>query len=686
MATIKKTKKRTPPKKSAGIQAKAKSNKKQTGFGAAKKSGGAGYPKKKPGTSLSGYLIGTIDSSTKGYGFLSVEGMDEDIFIPANAMNGAMHGDTVKALKTSSKRGGGEGEVVAVLERGYKTIVCSFVDNGGYFYAESDERKFAGDIAIAKNAALNAKNKDKVVVQITSYDTFKGIEGKVIEVLGQPDEKNVDMLSIIRAHNLYETFPKSVLAEADRQPDSVLPDEWQGRTDFTDCASITIDGEDSRDFDDAVYIEKLDGFYRLYVHIADVTHYVKFNSKLDKEAFKRGTSVYFPDLVLPMLPKKLSNGICSLNENVERLVLSCIMDIDGAGNTLRHKIAEGVIKSKHRMTYNKVFKILEGDTELNKQYADIAPMLKNMEELSKILFKKRENRGAVEFDLTESQIILDDETGKVKEITKKPRLNSHRMIEEFMLAANETIAAHMFSLQSPFVYRSHEAPPSEKLETLNDFLSAVGAEHDLSEKPSPKEIAQLLKSAPENLAPVINRVALRSMSKATYEPVNNGHFGLAAEFYCHFTSPIRRYPDLCIHRIIKDYLHNGKSCFAKYEDFVAEASKVSSERERDAEKAEREVDDLKKAEFMSHKIGEKFEGTISGVTEWGFFVELENSCEGLVRTENLPGISYLYNPRTLSLSNGALTYRIGDKVKIIVESAAASRINFILDQDVQEFN
>jgi ribonuclease R len=379
-----------------------------------------------------------------------------------------------------------------------------------------------------------------------------------------------------------------------------------------------------------------------------------------------------------MLPQELSNGICSLNEGVDRLCLSAVMDIDKSGKAVKHKITEGVIRSAHRMTYNNVAKILDGDTELCARYADLIPMLNLMKELAHILFSKRVRRGTVEFDLPECEVILD-ENGKTVDIRKHPRLLSHRIIEEFMLAANETVAESMYNLKSPFVYRSHEAPSSEKIEALKDFLGSLAIQFELKgDKPMPLDFANLLEGIDENLKSVVNRVALRSMSKAAYEPISIGHFGLAAEFYCHFTSPIRRYPDLMIHRIIKDYLKNGKQAFDKYRALTEEVSARSSERERGAERAERDVDDLKKAEFMADKIGESFEGIVSGVTEWGLFVELDNSVEGLIRTERLPGDSYLYNPKNLSLSNGASFFKIGDRLAVTVESVNKDKIAFIL--------
>ena len=622
-------------------------------------------------------LVGTIECNPKGYGFVTVKGRDKDVFVSASDLNGAMHGDTVEISVISNIKDGGEGRVTAIIERADPRVVGTFVACSGYGYVIPDNLKIAREIFVAQNGIGLAKHDDKVVVEITDLTAGK-FSGKIVEVLGQADDKGVDILSIVRSYHLYETFPKGVVKEADNTPSAVTADEKNVRADFTSELVITIDGDDSRDFDDAVSLTKDGEIYRLGVHIADVSHYVKSGSKLDKEAFARGTSVYFPDRVLPMLPLKLSNGICSLVENEERLTLSVIMDIDERGKVVKSAVKEGVIRSRHRMTYNKVAAILNGDEALCKEYEDIVDMLKEMKVLSQILTNKRKRRGAIEFEIPESEIILD-ENGTVVDVRKKQPLISHKIIEEFMLVANETVAETMFDRKSPFIYRAHEVPPAEKIEALEEFLSGLGIEFKRDEKvPKPSDFAALLEKLDEKIAPVVNRVTLRAMTKASYEAVNKGHFGLAAPFYCHFTSPIRRYPDLAVHRIIKDFLKNGSKIFAKYENVVDDIALQSSERERLAEKAERDVDDLKKAEYMKDKIGQSFDGVISGVTEWGLFVELDNSVEGLVRIEKLAGDGFKYNPRLLSLSNGALTYRMGDSVTVTVESVNESRVNFLL--------
>ncbi len=625
-------------------------------------------------------LVGILECSPKGYGFVAVKGREKDVFVAMSDMNGAMHGDKVEIGVISNRKGGGEGRVLRIAEHASPNVVGTFTGRGDYGYVTPDNARIGWDIYVAPQNTLKAESGEKVVVEILTRPADGSAEGKIVEILGNPDDKGVDILSVIRSYNLYETFPKGVEKEADATPDSVSADEKRGRRDFTADTVITIDGDDSRDFDDAVSLNFNGGVYTLSVHIADVAHYVKSGSKLDKEAFKRGTSVYFPDRVLPMLPPKLSNGICSLNEGEDRLTLSVVMEIDERGKVIKSVIKEGVIRSLHRMTYNKVAKILDGDEELCREYSDIVPMLRDMKVLSQILSNKRKRRGAIEFEIPESEIVLD-EKGIAVDVKKKQSLISHKIIEEFMLVANETIAEFMFDRKSPFVYRAHEVPPPEKIEALEEFLSGLGIEFKHDEKaPKSSDFAVLLENLDERIAPVVNRVALRSMTKASYEAVNKGHFGLAAAFYCHFTSPIRRYPDLAVHRIIKDFLKNGNKAFSKYENSVAEIAAQSSERERLAEKAERDVDDMKKAEYMKDKIGQKFRGVISGVTEWGLFVELDNSVEGLIRTENLDGDGYQYNPRLMSLSNDASFYRIGDPVNVILESVNDARINFVLDK------
>lgn len=644
-------------------------------------------PMPMPAYSEADVICGKIEGNSKGFGFLVRDDGGEDLFVPARDMGGAMHGDSVKAIIASRNRGAGEARVIEVTARFADKIVGTFQKGGNGGFVVPDNPHFFNDIHIMGDRTLNAENGQKVLVKVVEFPEGRKPEGAIEEILGFLDDVGVDILSIIRAYNLYEEFPESVLKEAQAVPQIVKPEQEQNRKDFRDETVVTIDGDDSKDFDDAVTLTRKDGLWRLGVHIADVAEYVRTNSKLDKEALKRATSVYFVDRVLPMLPTQLSNGICSLNEGEDRLALSVVMYFDPMGALVRHKIYEGVIQSKARLTYSKVAAVLDGDEALRAQYVALVPMLENMRTLAELLNKRRTERGNIEFDISESQIDYDEKTGKVINITKRPRLISHKMIEEFMLITNETVAEHFAALKCPFVFRAHDVPPSEKTEALLNFLSALGITFPGNQnKPEPRDYAKLLADIAgkdTKIAPVVNRVALRSMSKATYEPSNIGHFGLAAPFYCHFTSPIRRYPDLMIHRIIKDYLREGEKTFKKYESVVGEVSKISSERERLAEQAERKVDDLKKAEYMVDKIGQKFGGVISGVTEWGIFVELSNSVEGLVRAESLPGGGYVLNASLFRLDSPTHSFRLGDEIKIEVSAVSGDRVSFVLDGTYQ---
>lgn len=633
------------------------------------------YPHK-TGSPRGAVLTGHIQGNAKGFGFFVPDDGSDDLFVPPRALHGALHGDIVEAVKVSANRGAGEAEVTRIVERGMKSIVGTF-ERG---FVAPDCQNLSKDIYIPVYASAGAHDGDKVVVEITDYPVGRSPEGKVIEVLGKEGDAGVDVLSIIRAHDLIEEFPAAVLSEARRVPQTVTAAEIEGRRDYRDETVVTIDGDDSKDFDDAITLRiKSNGNYRLGVHIADVAEYVRAGSKLDKEAYKRGTSVYLCDRVLPMLPVNLSNGICSLNEGVDRLTLSVIVELDKSGNIVKSKIREGAIRSKARMTYTQVAAILDGDAALREKYAAVVPMLEMLKRLSEARRYLRVKRGCIDFDLSESKIEIDRETGKVTNITKYPHLISHQIVEECMLIANEVVAEQFAAMKCPFVYRVHLQPPAEKTESFINFLSALGISFkgDIY-NPQPLDYAQLLSSIDENVATAVNRVALRSMSKATYEPTNQGHFGLAAPYYCHFTSPIRRYPDLAIHRIIKDYLHNGQAALKKYAQFARDAASRSSERERLAEAAEREVDDLKKAEYMADRIGEKYTGTISGVTEWGIFVELDNSVEGLVRTDDLPDGGYIYNADLMRLDNHSHSYRLGDPVDIVVSGVTGSKVSFKL--------
>ena len=623
-----------------------------------------------------GLLVGKVQGHKRGYAFLIPEDDREDVFIPASGLNGAMNGDkvVVKVFKEIKEGKRSEGEVIRILDRVNKTVIGSFEDSKNFGFVVPDEKRIYQDIYIPKGNTMGAHSGDIVIAEITKWpEKRRSPEGKIVEILGKKGEKGIDILTIIKKYNLPEEFPEKVQKYTENIPDEIKEEEYNNRMDLRDKKIITIDGEDAKDLDDAISIEKLpNGNFYLGVHIADVSHYVKEKNPLDKEALKRGTSVYLVDRVIPMLPKKLSNGICSLNPKVDRLTLSCFMEIDKTGKVLNHKVVESVINSSERMTYTDVNKILkDNDQQLIKKYDYLMENFKLMEELCKILYKKRINRGAIDFDFEECKIILDEE-GKPVEIKPYEREIGNRIIEEFMLVCNETIAEYMFWANIPFVYRIHEEPDSEKLQHFNEFVYNLGYSIKYSKEIHPKalqEVVEKVKGKKEET--VINTLLLRSLKQAKYSPECVGHFGLAARYYCHFTSPIRRYPDLIIHRIIKEYIkgRTTEKRIKKLEGEVAHASVQSSEMERLAEEAEREVDDLKKAEYMSERIGEVYDGIISSVTAFGLFVELPNTVEGLVHISTLLDDYYVYDERGLRLigEKTKKIYRLGDEVKIKVD-------------------
>ena len=631
-----------------------------------------------------GLIKGTLNGNSKGFAFcIPQDETKEDVFIANHNLNGAMHGDTVLIKTQPSIKGDGniEGVVLKVLERGIKTLVGTISVFQKFSFVEPDNKKVFKDVYIKKGAEKNAKTGDKVFVRIHSYDG-KSMTGSVIEVLGKSDGNvTTDVLSIIRSYELIEEFSKPLLESCKSIPQSVDASKYPSRLDLRNEIIFTIDGDDTKDFDDAVSL-KMDGQnYILGVHIADVGEYVKRGTMLDDEAFERGTSSYFPNCVLPMLPKQLSNGICSLNPKEDRLTLSCICKISPQGKILEHLITESVICSTERMTYKNVTKILNGDAELCERYAKIVPTLKLMEKLNDILEKVRAQRGEINFEIPEAQIVLDPKTLEVVSLEKKPRTVSERLIESFMLVANEVVAEHFQKLGVPFVYRIHETPDIDKISAFNDFAGALGYHLSASgEKLQPKDIQNFMNTIKDDdKKEIINSVLLRSMQKAKYSNVCMGHFGLAAKYYCHFTSPIRRYPDLTIHRIIKDYLH--KNIHEKeLKQFVVKASAQSSERELLTQRAERDVDDYFKCRYMKDKVGEIYDATIDSVTNFGFFVELENTVEGLVSIASLDGTNYIYNEKSLVLTNGINTYRIGDKVKVKLANVnlAERNIDFVL--------
>ena len=626
-----------------------------------------------------GLFVGKFVSHRKGFGFVeSDEELVQDLFIPKNDINGALHNDRVMAeiVTPATEDRRAEGKVIKIIKREVTRVVGLFQENKSFGFVVPDDKKFNQDIFIPKRYISGAKNDDKVVCEITVWpQENRKPEGKIVEILGKKGERGVEIDSIIRAHGLPEEFPKKVIDEANFVAGQELEDEIARRLDLRDLDIFTIDGEDAKDLDDAISIEVLpNGNYKLGVHIADVTHYVKEKSKLDKEALKRATSVYLVDKVIPMLPKQLSNGVCSLNPFEDKLTLSCIMEIDAEGKVVKYDIAETVINSKARMTYTEVSDILEKDDEkLKKTFAKQVDDFIAAEKLARILMKRRQRRGSIDFDFPEAKIILN-KNGEVVDIKHYERRISNKMIEEFMLVANETVAEHFFWLQLPFVYRIHETPSVEKMEDLNKFMATFGYHIKGNlEDVHPKEmqsIIEKIKGTKEEES--ISTIMLRSMKQAKYSPSCIGHFGLAAKYYCHFTSPIRRYPDLQIHRIIKEQLNNKLN--NKRQDQLAHiveyASTQSSERERAAELAERDVHDYYKACYMADKVGQQFDGVVSGVTSFGIFVELENTVEGLIRLANMRDDYYIYNQETYSIigERSKKTFRIGDSVRIEVDN------------------
>ncbi len=625
-----------------------------------------------------GLFVGKLVSHKKGFGFVeSDEEYTQDLFIPADSLNGAMHNDRVIAEittpATDEKRA--EGRIIKVVERAITDVVGTFQESKNFGFVLPDNKKFNKDIFIPKKFFNGARGNDKVVCRITQWPTEdRKPEGKIIEILGQKGDRYVEIASVIREHGLPEEFPKKVLDEAEKVAIEIPQEEIDRRLDIRDMNIFTIDGEDAKDLDDAVSIEVLDnGNYKLGVHIADVTHYVKEKSKLDKEALKRATSVYLVDKVIPMLPKTLSNGVCSLNPFEDKLTLSVFMEIDHKGEVVKHDIKETIINSKARMTYTEVSDILEKDDEkLKKTFAKVADDFFTAEKLARILMKRREKRGAIDFDFPEAKIILNND-GDVVDIKQYERRISNRIIEEFMLITNETVAEHFFWLNMPFVYRVHETPAHEKIETLNKFISTFGyvIKGDL-ESVHPKALQGIIEQIHgKTEEKAISTIMLRSLKQARYSPECVGHFGLAAQYYSHFTSPIRRYPDLQIHRIIKEFL-NGKIS-QKRQDQLAQivdyASTQSSEREREAELAERDVKDIYKARYMEDRVGEEFVGIVSSVTSFGMFIELDNTVEGLVRLADMSDDYYIFDENTFTIlgERTKKMYRIGDVVKVRVE-------------------
>ena len=622
---------------------------------------------------------GTFIGHPKGFGFVEIEGQEEDIFIPESDTGTAMHQDKVRIIIRDGQKEGKrkEGVVVKVLERGMPEIVGTYQLNRDFGFVISDNPKFSKDIFIPRKEAAGIKNGDKVIAVITDYGSKnKNPEGKIKENLGNIRTPGTDILAIVKSFGIPSEFPEKVMKQAQRVPDHVLDADRDGRLDLRPLQTVTIDGEDAKDLDDAISLTKEGDIYHLGVHIADVSNYVQYNSALDKEALKRGTSVYLADRVVPMLPERLSNGICSLNQGEDRLALSCLMDINEKGKVVSHQIAETVINVNERMCYTDVKNILEDtDEDAKKRYEELIPMFFMMKELSGILRNSRHHRGSIDFDFPESKIILNA-AGKAIDVKPYEANVATKIIEDFMLMANETVAQEYCTEEIPFVYRTHDNPDPEKVESLLTLLHNQGVKiQKAKEEITPKEIQQIIESI-EGLPneAMISRLVLRSMKQAKYTTECSGHFGLAAKYYCHFTSPIRRYPDLQIHRIIKDNLRGrlmreGRT--EHYAEILDEVARQSSVCERRADEAERESDKLKKAEYMSYHLGEEFEGIISGVTGWGLYVELPNTVEGLVHVNTLRDDYYIFDQETYEL-RGEMTkkvYKLGDKVRVRVADA-----------------
>ena len=637
---------------------------------------------------------GTFIGHSKGFGFVEIEGQDEDIFIPEAYTGTAMHQDKVRIIILDGQKEGKrqEGVVVKVLERGMPEIVGTYQLNRDFGFVISDNPKFSKDIFIPRKEAAGVKNGDKVIATITDYGSKnKNPEGKIKENLGNIRTPGTDILAIVKSFGIPSEFPEKVQKQAQRVPDHVLDADRDGRLDLRHLQTVTIDGEDAKDLDDAISLSKEGGIYHLGVHIADVSNYVQYNSALDREALKRGTSVYLADRVVPMLPERLSNGICSLNQGQDRLALSCLMDINEKGKVVSHQIAETVINVDERMCYTDVKNILEdADEDAKKRYEALIPMFFMMKELSEIIRSSRHHRGSIDFDFPESKIILNA-AGKAIDVKPYEANVATKIIEDFMLMANETVAQEYCTEEIPFVYRTHDNPDPEKVESLLTLLHNQGVKiQKAKEEITPKEIQQIVESI-EGLPneAMISRLVLRSMKQAKYTTECSGHFGLAAKYYCHFTSPIRRYPDLQIHRIIKDNLRGrlmreGRT--EHYKEILDEVARQSSVCERRADEAERESDKLKKAEYMSYHLGEEFEGIISGVTGWGLYVELPNTVEGLVHVNTLRDDYYVFDQESYEL-RGEMTkkvYKLGDKVCVRVADAdkMLKTVDFELVSDI----
>ncbi len=622
-------------------------------------------------------LKGKLSMHKRGFGFLRPEEGDmEDIFIPPTSINGALDGDTVLVeVQKHSKGDNQEGQVTTILTRGTTRVVGEYHASKNFGFVEPDSQKMIDDVFIPKNHNLGAIDGHKVLVELTKYrEGDDKPEGHVIQILGHKNDPGVDILSIIYQHGIEIEFPEEVMKEAEATPDTISQDELDGRRDLRDEFTITIDGADAKDLDDAIAVKKLDnGNHELTVSIADVSYYVDEASAMGKEAYERGTSVYLVDRVIPMIPHRLSNGICSLNPGADRLTMSCRMEIDGSGKVVDHDIFQSVIHSDRRMTYDAVNRMLDDeDQTLISEFPDVYPMLKKARELAMILRKRRKKRGAIDFDFNEAKVLVAED-GTPSDVVLRTRSVGERMIEEFMLVANETVAEHFHWMEVPFLYRVHEDPKEEKLRQFFEFITNFGivvkGKGNEIHPRAMQEIVEEVEGRPEEM--VISTLMLRSMQQARYAEDNLGHFGLAADFYTHFTSPIRRYPDLVVHRLIRKYLIEGKTdqkTQKRMESELPDIAEHTSNRERRAQEAERDTDDLKKAEYMVQHVGETFEGVISGVMNFGMFVELPNTIEGLVHVSHMTDDHYQFQERHMALigDRTGTVYRIGDPVEVEV--------------------
>lgn len=643
-----------------------------------------------------GGLVGTFISHPKGFGFVEIEGRSEDLYIPESGVNGAFHQDQVQVELLKGQGGKRqEARIVKILSHGLTKVVGTYQKSKSFGFVIPDLEKISTDIYIPAEGSKGAVTGHKVVVELTDYgDDKHKPEGRITEILGHVNDPGVDILSIVKGYDLPVEFEEKLLNQAERIGKPVSEADMAGRRDLRSLQMVTIDGEDAKDLDDAVSLTKEGENYCLGVHIADVSNYVQENSALDREALNRGTSVYLVDRVIPMLPHTLSNGICSLNQGEDRLALSCLMKVNKKGEVVSYEIAETVICVDRRMSYTAVRKILEeGDPELIQEYEELVPMFQDMQELAAILRKKRRQRGSIDFDFPESKIILDQKGNPVS-IEPYERNVATDLIEDFMLLANETVAQHFYWMEVPFLYRTHETPDTEKIEKLATFIHNFGyhikiktSDHEVH----PKEIQKLLASieGTEEEA-LIARLALRSMKQAKYSVECTGHFGLACACYCHFTSPIRRYPDLQIHRIIKEQLRGRlmEKRIDHYKEILPEVARQTSRLERRADEAERETDKLKKAQYMKHHIGETLEGIISGITAWGIYVELPNTVEGMIHVARLTGDYYYYKEETFEMvgRDTGRCFKLGQRLKVFVDSVdmVSKSVDFLLAEDDME--